>query len=47
MKEKFRIYYSIDIEAEDIIVAEEIAHKLIVDLPVKLKEELEVCVRGV
>lgn len=47
MKEKFRVYYSIDIEAEDILVAEEQAHKLIIDLPKELRESLEVTVRGI
>lgn len=47
MKEKFRIYYSLDIEAEDIIKAEEKAHKLILDLPQELKESLDVTVRGI
>lgn len=47
MKEKFRIYYSIDIQAEDIFKAEEQAHKLIVDLPQDVIDKLKVTVRGI
>lgn len=47
MKKKFKVYYSIDIEAEDILKAEEQAHKLIIDLPQDLIEKLEVTVRGI
>ena len=47
MKKKFKVYYSIDIEAEDILKAEEQAHNLIVDLPQELIEKLEVTVRGI
>lgn len=44
---KFKAYYSIDIEAEDILAAEEKAYELISELPETVTHFMEVTVREI